>query len=457
MPKGLKKLTLKAIDQNMRQKGLQPKFNGMAPKGPRRTPAPAQNSQPRSAPSGAQVDGPSRNPTGFVSPAQAAGVGLTSGALAAAGGFAVSGGAGLRRIGKRPPPMGPFAPSQIGPMGNQSGSNPGKLPGSSGPTYAPVAVGVQKKGNSPKMWAKANKGNVEVTVEHTEYVRDLSGTAAFAPTTLDINPGNTDVFAWLSDLAGLFETYEFQKLEFHYNPSVGTDTDGKLLMTFDPDVLDDVPDSKQVMLEARIQLDATPWQPSVLKIPRDVLEAERYTRSGIPPLDADQHMYDVGQLLYATPGVPVAVCGELFVTYKVVFRTPNGPQPRSGWIYSTAAADGVTAGAPLGITAPTAPNNDGPLRPIRVTFNTCNLPCCGDFLVLINCNGTTFAGNPGFTASGDNTSTLQNATATATLAAAVYRVRVLDPTDIFTVTAPTGAATLANNWIRVFPYDTNSP
>jgi len=65
-----------------------------------------------------------------------------------------------------------------------------------------------------------------------------------------VNPGNGEVFAWLSDLAGLFDTYQFEKLEFIYNPAVGTDQDGKMLMTFDPDILDDAPDTKQEMLVA---------------------------------------------------------------------------------------------------------------------------------------------------------------------------------------------------------------
>lgn len=438
----------------MRQKGLQPKFNGMAPPGPRRTPTPAPARASQSVPS-SSLPNANRNPTGFVSPAQAAAIGATAGSLAMAGGYAASGGAGLRRIGKRPP-MGPFSETQTGGTYPSGGGNPPRVPGSGAPTYAPVAVGVTKKGNSPKMWAKANKGNVNVTVEHTEYIRDLSGTAAFTPTSLPINPGNTDVFAWLSDLAGLFETYRFEKLEFHYNPSVGTDTDGKLLMTFDPDVLDEVPDSKQVMLEARVQLDATPWQPSILKVPKDVLSQERYVRSGLPPPDTDQHLYDAGQLIYATPGVPVAVCGELFVTYKVVFTTPNGPQPRSGVLYALPAT-GLAVASPMGTSAPLPANNPGSLRPVWVSATTFLLPAGGDFMLTMKSVGTTFAGGGTIAASGDNTCILAQAAFTTTSAISEWRVKVLDPTDVFTLTSPSGAATITQMSIKCFPYDEDWP
>jgi len=449
MPKGLKKLTLKAIDNSIRSKGLQPKFNGMAPKGPKRTPAPA---PARAAPQGAQLDSRSQNPTGFVTPAQAAAIGLASAAVTGAGTYAAANSGGLRRIGKRPPPMGPFAPS-IAPSGGQAAGGGSRGPGTSGPTYAPVAVGIQKHGTNPKMWAKANKGNVQVTVEHTEYLRDLSGTAAFAPTPLAINPGNTETFAWLSDLAGLFETYRFEKLEFTYNPSVGTDTDGKLLMTFDPDVMDDVPDTKQVMLEARVQLDATPWQPSILRIPRDLLGEERYVRSGAVPVYADANLYYVGTLLYATPGVPVATCGVLFVTYRVVFSTPNGPTPRAGSLWASTASGAPTPAAPLGITAPIAAQNPGPLRPNWLSGTTFSLPSIGDYRLVLYFGGTNFAGMATLTASGDNTATSIISSYALTQSFAEYAIKVLDPTDVFTVVAPTSATTITGTRIHVFPFD----
>jgi hypothetical protein len=303
------------------------------------------------------------------------------------------------------------------------------------------------------MWAKANKGNVSVTVEHTEYVRDLTGTSGFTPTGLNINPGNSEVFGWLSDLAGLFEEYHFDKLEFSYNPSVGTDTDGKLLMIFDPDVKDELPDTKQQMLESRVQIDSTPWQPMTFRVPKDLLESERYTRMGAVPADTDPHFYDVGQLIYATPGVPTSVCGELFVSYRVVFSTPNGAAPRAGSLYATTAIGGTTVAAPLGTAAPAAEYNPGQFRPTWLSGTTFTLPAIGDFRVSMYHAGSAFSASGGLAAAGDNTVAASTSAFSATSAIEEWNVKVLDPTDIFTVTSPASAATLTQTRIHVYAWD----
>ena len=315
----------------------------------------------------------------------------------------------------------------------------------------PVVFGSKGNGHNPHIWAKAKKGNVEVTVAHTEYVRDVLGYG----TTLDftasldwhpINPGQRRVFAWLSDLADLFDTYEFKKLKFHYNPSVGTDQDGKLLMTFDPDVLDSSPETKQEMLEARIQSDSPPYAFATLNVPRDVLSQERYCRRGSVPANGDPHEYDVGTFYWATPGVDAVTAGELFVEYEVVFRTPNGGKPLMNMSVST----NPTLAAPTGTEI--VASSDSNLDLNWTSGTTFQIMQPGVYTLFVKQVGTAFAGTPTVTATapniveyGPNSSppgTL--AAGSTTVAMSQWILDVVEPETPFTLAAPASAATVTD-------------
>lgn len=325
----------------------------------------------------------------------------------------------------------------------------------------PVAYGKSTSGHDPHIWASAKRGDVTVTVEHTEYIDDIRMSAdAVASanfddclTAIQINPGQDTVFAWLGAMAGLFETYEFQKLEFIYNPAVGTDQDGKILMTFDPDVADDPPASKQKMLEARIQMDTNPYLGFSLKVPRDVLTEERYTRRGDPPVNTDQRFYDVGTLYIATPGVPAGMQGELFVRYKVVFRTPNGGTALSGY----GAANGETLATPLGNIDFQALS--GTLAMQRYSGTSLYFNHIGTFKVTFVCAGTGFASNCGLTPSaptagvviyGPSVGALGVFSATSCMSEFVITVY---NNELWTFTVPSGAATFTSLRWAMSPWE----
>jgi len=271
--------------------------------------------------------------------------------------------------------------------------------------------------------------------------------------SLDINPGQDLVFAWLGAMAGLFETYEFHKLEFIYNPAVGTDQDGKILMTFDPDILDEDPASKQKMLEARIQMDTNPYLGFSLKVPRDVLTVERYNRRGDVPAEGDPHAYDVGRLYIATPGVPAGMQGELFVKYKVVFRTPNGGTVLTGY----GAATGESLTQPLG-NSPFI-NLTGTLSIVRSGNTTFYINRVGTFKLTIQGAGTGFTSNCTITPSapstgvvvyGPGTGALGNFSTTAFFAEFV--LTVYNNTD-WTYANPSGAATITTVKWCIVPWE----
>jgi len=325
------------------------------------------------------------------------------------------------------------------------------LIGGAAPSVLPAAFGSSRKFNQPKMWAKAKAGDVTVTVEHTEYVRDLVGTGFNVWTEGEtvfqdaVNPGNPNLFGWLSGLAALFDEYQFSKLEFAYDPAVGSSSNGKMLMTFDPDVVDETPSTKQVMLQARAQSDSTPWLFSHLKVPKDMLSEHRYVRSGNLPAGTDPHVYDVGALNIAFPGAPAAMIGELFVTYRVTFFSPNGGAKISG--YQEPVQANVTVAAPLGDG--TYVEELGPLTIERVSGTAFTLPFIGDYMMLVNNVGTVITAAAAIAAAGPNSRAVVQSLFTATGSSSLFTIRNTSTTAEYNLTI--AAATITETYIYLWP------
>jgi hypothetical protein len=262
-----------------------------------------------------------------------------------------------------------------------------------------------------------------------------------------VNPAQAALFPWLANMARLFDRYEFENLEFIFRPAVGTDTDGKFLATFDPDVLDEWPDSKTTMMEAKCQLDAVPWANATLRVPKEMLAGARFVRPGSVPAGADQHVYDVGVLNIATPGVPVGMLGEFFVKYRVRLIDPTGAEALAGKASFNTA---TTPAAPLGTAAGTTLGN---LWPVRVSTTSFKIPIPGCFFVEVLYAGTTFAGAGSLGSTGENSGTQLETAFSAAAAMATYVLTVVDPEDVYTIVSPAGAATVTGVVFRMSPYD----
>jgi len=62
-------------------------------------------------------------------------------------------------------------------------------------------------------------------VQHREFVQDIMQATSFSQKFgQPINPGNSFMFPWLSQLSSLYESYRFEKLAFVYEPSCSTAT-----------------------------------------------------------------------------------------------------------------------------------------------------------------------------------------------------------------------------------------
>jgi len=395
-----------------------------------------------------------------MAPAGGALVGGMGVALGASGGAGLSFGRSTNKSSSGRNPNPGFAPGFGPPSQPRVPYRPPSAPssgGSSAPTStpgvvvvtAPVVYGSQKHGTSPKMWAKANKGDVVVTVEHTEYLKDIVGVGSAVFPSLNgtgsfqvfANPAQDASFPWLSTLAANFDEYKFDYLEVSYEPSVGTDTDGKLLLTFDPDVLDEFPNSKQEMLEARVQLDAVPWQHAKLNVPKDLLSDWRYCRSGDVPEGADQHVYDTGVFNLATPGAPSGMIGEFFISYKVRLRTPNGGQAKGGH----GVVVGATLAAPLGTSIT---YNDASTINVQWSSGTkFFFKTPGTYMLTMYYVGTTITA-AGSIAADDAVNVCNNWQNAFTATNLVMSFEIIAATSgTFTITPPTAATITANELV----------
>lgn len=201
-----------------------------------------------------------------------------------------------------------------------------------------------------------------VIVRHREFFGDVLGsTSAFQlgigdvgeQTLISVQPANPVMFPYLSGLAKLFESYDFERLQIDYVPRCSTATAGFVAMAVDYDAKDAAPSSKTSLMSYHGAVASSPWQAcSLICDRRDLHKMGRqlYTRlSSIT--STDSKTYDVGNLWLAVGGQgSAAQVGEVYVTYTVRLSTPQLNQAaiaksNSKYVNPTA---GVSKTAPLG-------------------------------------------------------------------------------------------------------------
>jgi hypothetical protein len=201
--------------------------------------------------------------------------------------------------------------------------------------------------------------NGDCHIVHREYVAEVlaqaSSPSTYQVSQFPINPGQSQLFQWLSNIAQNFESYRFRKLRFCYETEAPSSLGGSLILAIDYDASDAAPLSKQQMLAYRGSVRSAPWTECEHSSIGEDLNKQKsyYVRPGVQPAGTDIKMYDVGNLWVATQGVTTggATCGELYVEYDVLLMTPVYEQdPSSDTITMTAAttATPLTGGIHLG-------------------------------------------------------------------------------------------------------------
>jgi hypothetical protein len=195
-------------------------------------------------------------------------------------------------------------------------------------------------GHSVPSFASAGDETGALTVQHTEYIKDIYGQNG---TTMDstivvINPGLAESFPWLSQIAANYEEYQILQCMFCYKSKVSdnlTSNDGQIgsiLMFTEYNANDPMKKTKQQLIQAYGTTNALISTADILhgvecdtsKLKGD---GHKYIRTESLSANVDKSDYDHAKMQLAVVDAPSQlqnqVVGELYVSYTVVLRKPR--------------------------------------------------------------------------------------------------------------------------------------
>nr|WPR18597.1 MAG: capsid protein [Chemarfal virus 38] len=178
-----------------------------------------------------------------------------------------------------------------------------------------------------------------VVISHKEYIGDVFGPEAagqFQNTVYSINPGLTETFPWLSQVAANYEEYTLKQCIFTYRSTV---TDfvatggqvGTIVMASQYNPSDAPFANKQDAMEYDLAMSGKVSQSMLHGVECDPAQLSgsvgKYTRSGPVRSDQDLKSYDHANLNVCVTNIPQAFAnqalGELWVSYTVELRKPK--------------------------------------------------------------------------------------------------------------------------------------
>jgi hypothetical protein len=206
---------------------------------------------------------------------------------------------------------------------------------------------------APPAFADPSNGT---RIRHREYVGTISSSTAFSSLRYSINPGLSQLFPWLSQMAINFEEYKLHGLVVTLNTSSATavaSTNTALgiwgaVTQYDPT---DTAFLSRVEAENYVGCNTAVVCQTLLhgiecKPNSDVLN-QYFVRSSSVTDAEDLKFYDHGIINIITEGAQAAsVIGELWVSYDIEFFKPKLASVRDD---NTALADIYNIGAPAGI------------------------------------------------------------------------------------------------------------
>lgn len=175
-----------------------------------------------------------------------------------------------------------------------------------------------------------------VLIRHREYIQDVvsPGSAFNISQKLRINPGNSKVFPWLSQIAQNFTQYKLQGCVFHFKSSSGalstSQALGEIIMAINYNSTDAEFTTKQQMLNEIMATSKVPSEDALCPVecdPKQTTMEQMYISSDQLPSGQDPRFYDIGDFYIATQGQPSGpvVLGELWVSYQVELFKPQLP------------------------------------------------------------------------------------------------------------------------------------
>jgi len=200
-----------------------------------------------------------------------------------------------------------------------------KQQGKQSRNYITAPVAKSFKGLSSR--AKVTTMSSGVTrVKHSEYIKDIGGSMDFTVDANPINPGEPNLFPWLSSIAARFESYQFRNLNFRYETTSPTSTAGSVIITVDYNPQASPPDSKVQALAMESSVRTAPWgSVNHRSLPHNLTKRKSYYINNGDPSIFDPDLFDTGVMMVMTEGIPSesGSVGEMYVDYEVDLITPT--------------------------------------------------------------------------------------------------------------------------------------
>lgn len=192
-----------------------------------------------------------------------------------------------------------------------------------------VALGKMSRTHPTRMYQEGDA----FVVEHDEYIQDVftDSNNVFAYEVLSLNPGDSNTFPWLANIANRYEEFEAVELTPHFETAAPTTASGKVLLAIDFDPGDAVDfGTKQELLNDDRTKSAPVWQSFSQTVDRGKLRKRLFVRNADDSADpsltsALSRQQDIGNLFVATTASSLgngAMLGELWIRYVIRFYTP---------------------------------------------------------------------------------------------------------------------------------------
>jgi hypothetical protein len=200
-----------------------------------------------------------------------------------------------------------------------------------------------------------NSSGDSVRIIHRELLGNIIGSTNFAVyKTLNVNPGLSASFPWLSTQAVGWEKYKFHKLKFCLYTRTGTNVPGSQMIIPDYDAADAAPSSEIIASAYHGVAEDAPWKDlcSTLDVAR--LNRELFIRTGALPAGQDIKLSDIANVYFCTIDGTAVNWSKLWVEYDVSLinqQLPSGGSALTSTFAGSATTGGLTAAAPFG-TAP---------------------------------------------------------------------------------------------------------
>jgi hypothetical protein len=257
-------------------------------------------------------------------------------------------------------------------------------------TSAPSAYGSTTKIQKP------NFGRARTIIKHSEYIGDVNGSVNFTVAmTLNCNPGLTNSFPWLAQIANAYEKFCIKGIQYRFNTEAPSTITGSIFLSPEYNPQDPAPVTKMETFQNENTAKTVPWRSVNCKIPTKYLRVynDYFIRVGALAVNQDLKTYDPFVLYVCTQGqANTNMCGEIWVDYEIELINPIGNMNfGSGSYYANASLTATllspgTAVGPIQITV-------GALSGGDATFLMSPLVVNQEYLVTTGTTGTGLTAN----------------------------------------------------------------